>query len=171
MDAMNHFARLGLAPSCDIDAGALENNYLALQKRHHPDGTANGTVSERRLAMEISSAVNEAYRVLRDPVRRVEYLCRLGGVDLDSSDPNGGAPTMSQSFLIEMIDRRDALEQTRARGHAALDELRAKVEREQDDALASALVSLRSGSIAAAAVALVERRYLQRLVGEIDGEV
>lgn len=170
MDAANHFAVLGLEPTYDIDLAVLERSYLALQQRHHPDRFASGSVAERRTAMEHSAALNEGYRVLRDPVRRAEYMCRTAGIDLDASGDHG-APKMPQEFLVEMIDRRDALAQTRERGAAALDALRARVEREQDDALDRAATALRRGTIGEAAIALVERRYLQRVVDEINGEV
>lgn len=171
MAPVNHFVGLGLEPAYDLDLGLLERNYLALAQQHHPDKVAGGTVAERRSAVERSGAINEGYRVLRDPVRRAEYLCRLGGVDLDSSDAATGAPAMPQSFLMEMIDRREALAESRAKGPSAMDALRDGVEREQEAALDRAAAALRAGEIRDAAVALVERRYLQRLVDEIDGEV
>ncbi|MBL8943081.1 MAG: Fe-S protein assembly co-chaperone HscB [Myxococcales bacterium] len=170
MDANNHFAVLGLEPAYELDVGALERSYLALQQQHHPDHATGGSVGERRAAMELSGAINEAYRVLRDPVRRAEYLCRLGGIDIDVSDPERGAPPMPQAFLIDMIERRDALADTRRRGPAAIDALRDRVEREQDEAFDRAVVALRRGAVREAAVALVERRYLQRLVDELDHE-
>lgn len=169
MAAENHFHVLGLEPSYDIDTAALERNYLALQQKHHPDRFAAGSVSERRVAMETSAALNEAYRVLRDPVRRAEYLCKLGGIDLDKSG-EGGAPGMPQAFLVEMIERRETLAETRARGAAALDDLREKVESERDQTLVRAVAELRIGRVLDAATALVELRYLARLVAEIDGE-
>lgn len=171
MAAANHFVELGLEPTYDLDLAALERNYLALAQRHHPDRVAAGTVTERRAAMETSGAINEGYRVLRDAVRRAEYLCRLGGVDLDSSDPEHGAPTMPQAFLIEMIERREGLAEARAGGTAATDALRDRVSSEQDHALERAVAALRRGTTREAAIALVERRYLQRLIDEIDGEV
>ena len=54
--------------------------------------------------------------MLRDGVRRAEYLVKLGGVDLDSSDPQSGAPHLTQAFLIEMIERRERLDEVRGAG-------------------------------------------------------
>jgi molecular chaperone HscB len=170
MDADNHFAVLGLEPAYELDVAALERSYLGLQQQHHPDHATAGTAGERRAAMERSGAINEAYRALRDPVRRAEYLCRLGGIDLDVSDPDRGAPPMSQAFLIDMIERRDGMAETRQRGHAAVDALRERVLGEQDAALDRAVLALRGGAVREAAVALVERRYLQRLIDELDHE-
>lgn len=162
----DHFGLLGVPRQFEIDPEQLEREYLSRAAVVHPDRVATGTSTQRREAMERSSAVNEAYRTLRDPVQRAEYLVKLGGIDLDSSDTNGGAPKMDQAFLIEMIERREQLEQ--AREHDALDELRAKVEDELDDVLDDAVASLGKGDLQGAAEKLVVRRYLQRLVDEID---
>jgi len=118
--------------------------------------------------MERSAALNEGYRVLRDPVRRAEYLCALRGVDVDSSDPKTGAPAMDQAFLMEMIERREEIEQARGAGADALEQLRARVDDELDEALDEAVVQLEQERVAEAARALVRRRYLQRIVDEID---
>ncbi|HWB73629.1 MAG TPA: Fe-S protein assembly co-chaperone HscB [Nannocystaceae bacterium] len=163
MSTSDHFAMLGLPVGYDIDRAALEQSYLSLSQQHHPDRAVGGTSSEQRAAVEKSAALNEGYRVLRDPVRRAEYLCKLGGVDLDS---NEGAPKMDQAFLMEMIERREQLQE--ARTGAALDALREDVGGELDVALDEAIAGLRADEIDAAARALVRRRYLQRLVDEID---
>jgi molecular chaperone HscB len=168
MTAGDHFATFGLPPSFAIDTAALEATYLELQRTHHPDHAAAGTEAERRGASLRSAAINEAYRVLRDPVRRAELLCRMGGIDLDVNDAERGAPTMPQSFLIDMIERREALAESKGRGFAALDALREEVVRELDGALQRAGEALAARDIRTAAIALVERRYFQRLVDEID---
>lgn len=162
----SHFELLGVPRQFEIDSEQLEREYLSRAAAVHPDRVATGTSAQRREAMERSSEVNEAYRTLRDPVRRAEYLVKLGGIDLDSSDAVGGAPKMEQAFLIEMIERREQLEQAREQG--ALDQLRAKVEDELDDVLDDAVASLREGDLRGASEKLVARRYLQRLVDEID---
>ncbi len=166
MDTIDHFATLGLPVGFDIDRGALERSYLALQQEHHPDRAVGGSSGEQRAALEKSAAINEGYRVLRDPVRRAEYLCKLGGIDLDSNDAEHGAPKMDQAFLVEMIERREELQE--AKSGADRDVLRERVAGELDDALDAAVAELRVGHVEAAARALVRRRYLQRLVDEID---
>jgi molecular chaperone HscB len=161
--ALDHFARLGLERAWSLDREALEDAYLSRSKLSHPDRFVGADSGTRRAAVEHSSAINEAYRVLRDPVRRAEYLVKLGGIDLDSSDPKTGAPHPQQSFLIEMIERREQLA-----GGGDLDELRDDVEEELDEVFDGALAKLEAGELAAAAAALVHRRYLQRFLDEID---
>jgi molecular chaperone HscB len=164
----DHFTVFGLPKRHELDADELERRYLELASAVHPDRFSGAEASERRRAMEASAAVNEGYRVLRDPVRRAEYLCRIGGIDLDSSDPEHGAPHMGQGFLVEMIERRETVEARRAEGLAALGEYRDRIEDEMDATFARAVGLLGEGRVGDAAHALVERRYLQRLIDEID---
>jgi molecular chaperone HscB len=165
---VDHFALLGLPRRHALDREDLESRYLALASRVHPDKFVGAADADRRRVMEASAAVNEAYRTLRDPVRRAEYLCRIGGIDLDSSDPEHGAPHMSQSFLVEMIERREAVDARRAEGLLALGEYRDRIEDEIDATLGRAVEHLAESRVREAAQALVERRYLQRLIDEID---
>jgi molecular chaperone HscB len=163
------FAVLGLLRQFDLAAEAIEREYLARAAAVHPDRFVGGGSAQQRQAMERSSAVNEAYRTLRDPVARAEYLVKLGGIDLDSSDPQTGAPAMDQLFLVDMIERREAVAEAREGGDAALDDLRARVEDERDAVFDRAVAQLSAGDVGPAARSLVARRYFQRLIDEIDG--
>jgi molecular chaperone HscB len=172
---LDHFARFGLARRWQLDRDTLEDAYLEASRRVHPDRHANADAGTRRAALEHSAALNEGYAVLRDPVRRAEYLVKLGGIDLDSSDPKTGAPHPEQAFLIEMIERREQLEnlvENRSSDEAALGELRDDDEAELDTTLDRAIAALHPdhgrGDVRAAAAALVHRRYLQRFLTEID---
>lgn len=162
---LDHFARFGLARRWQLDRDALEDRYLEVSQRVHPDRHANADAATRRAALEHSAALNEGYAILRDGVRRAEYLVKLGGIDLDSSDPQTGAPHPEQSFLIEMIERREQLDDAT---QDALGELRDEVEAELEATLDRAIAALQLGDVRAAAAALVHRRYLQRFLTEID---
>jgi molecular chaperone HscB len=165
---LDHFARLGLERSFGIGREAIESAYLDLSRRYHPDRFAAGTSGERRLAMEHSSLLNEAYRTLRGPVTRAEYLVRLGGIDLDSSDPQGGAPRPDQAFLMEMLERREELGEHLEQGGEPLESARESTEAELDELLDRAVEALVGGDIRAAAVELMKRRYIQRYLDEIE---
>lgn len=118
--------------------------------------------------MERSAAINEGYRILRNPVQRAEYLCKLAGVDVDSSDAKGGAPKMDQAFLIEMIERREQVAEAREGGDDALRSLRGRVDDEAEEVFDAAVDALEEEQIDTAAQGLVRRRYLQRLLDELD---
>jgi molecular chaperone HscB len=169
--SQDHFLRLGLESGVDLDRDLLETNYLDRSVRVHPDKFANDGEEVKRNAMEHASALNVAYRCLRDPVGRAEYLVKLGGIDLNSSDPQGGAPKPSQAFLIEMIERREAVEAAVDEGGEAVEDLRDEVEDEAGQVLARAQARLRNGDVAGAAVELITRRYLSRLIEELEARI
>ncbi|WP_434417575.1 Fe-S protein assembly co-chaperone HscB [Nannocystis pusilla] len=144
---------------------AIEQRYLELSRAAHPDNVVGEGTAARRAAVERASAVNAAYRVLRDPVLRAEALVKLGGIDLDSTDPERGAPHPTQAFLLEMIDLRERLDDGGPDGVAAL---RDDVEARCDAALDAAVDALDAGEVRRAAEHLVARRYFQRFLDETD---
>jgi molecular chaperone HscB len=143
----------------------VESRYLELSKAAHPDNVVGESLADRRRAVEQASRINAAYRSLRDPVLRAEALVKLAGVDLDSSDPQHGAPHPTQTFLLEMIDLRERLEDA---GPAGLPALQAEIEARADAALDAAIAALDAGDSRAAAEHLVARRYFQRFLDEVE---
>jgi molecular chaperone HscB len=163
---MDHFARLGLPATYALSRDALEERYLRFAAMIHPDHHQHLDDAEKRRMMIASGLLNESYRVLRSPIKRAEYLVRLGGIDLDSTDPIHGAPLPSQAFLMEMIERRETMEERAD----SIDEVIEEVEDACDAALARAVAHLDRGEVREAATSLVERRYYERLREEIAGE-
>jgi len=83
----NHFQLFGLPEHFRVEPGALDRAYQELQSDVHPDRYATAGVTEQRLALQASARVNEAYRSLKDPVARAQYLLSLHGVNaVDETD-------------------------------------------------------------------------------------
>lgn len=169
MRVVDYFAALDLPRRTDLDREAIEARYLDRSREVHPDRFAGASAAEQRAAMEQASLLNEAYRALRDPVRRAEHLCKLGGVDLDLTGP-GGAPDPGQAFLVEMVELREDLEAAEARGAAAVDELREAIEGRERAARKAAFAAIDRGAIGEAARHLVILRYLRRFLDEQAGD-
>ena len=70
--AADAFDVLGLAPSLELDISVLEQRYRDLQRQLHPDKFAQASSSERRSALSRAMSVNDAYRVLKDELKRAE---------------------------------------------------------------------------------------------------
>jgi molecular chaperone HscB len=103
----NHFQLFGLPASYRVDDAALERAYRDLQSDVHPDRFAGAGDTEKRLALQASARVNEAYRTLRDPVARAEYLLSLRGVDA-TSETDSRLPV---AFLTRQLERREKAEE------------------------------------------------------------
>ncbi len=80
---MDFFALFGLPRHLHLDTKALEQTFYAQSRRLHPDRFAAHPAAEQAAALGRSSALNDAYRTLRDPIHRTEYLLELEGVKLE----------------------------------------------------------------------------------------
>ncbi len=121
----NFFELFGLAPSFSIDASSLDAQWKARAAQVHPDRFVNASAPEKRVAMQWSTQLNEAYRVLRDPLQRAKYLCELAGQDVTES----ASRTLGMAFLSQQMEWREALENLEAaHDGAGLDALLTQVQ-------------------------------------------
>lgn len=158
--ARDKFALLGAAPSFDEPAG-LDEQFRALSRKLHPDRFARATAQERRFSLEQTTLLNDAYKTLKDPVRRAEHLLSLRGV--------AGEPKMSPAFLEETLDDREKLAEAKASGNGVA-ELASGVREKRDRTLSQvrALVE-KGGDLSEAAELLARMRYYARYLDEVEG--
>src|SRR2546428_4682718 len=112
---MNHFEVFGLERRLGIDAEALQRRFYELSRRHHPDFHAGATPGEQAEALEASARLNAAYRTLRDPIARIDYLVRLE----EGRETNEGAtdkPKAPPALLAEMFEIQEALAEAKSGG-------------------------------------------------------
>src|SRR5919108_2392604 len=102
----NHFELFGLPPAFALDGEALERSYREIQSRVHPDRFAHAGDAERRASLQWTTRVNEAYRVLKDPVQRARHILELHGVDVAFETDTAMPP----DFLMQQMELREALE-------------------------------------------------------------
>jgi molecular chaperone HscB len=79
----NYFTLFSLPEHLHIDLPALEKAFYAQSRKLHPDRFASKPRPEQDAALSASSQLNDAYRTLRDPIARTEYLLSLQGVHLE----------------------------------------------------------------------------------------
>jgi molecular chaperone HscB len=87
---LDYFTCLGLPRLLNIDPEALQEKFYALSRSFHPDFYHNKTDSEQAISLGNSALLNTAYRTLKDPIQRAEYLVRLeagSAKDIRSSPP------------------------------------------------------------------------------------
>jgi len=113
--SQDYFTLFGLPRRFRFDGDKLDAAFRSLQRDIHPDRYASATEAERRLALQSSARVNEAYRALKDPVSRAQYLLSLQGIDaLRETDT-----AVSPDFLQAQLERRESIAEARAEGDAA----------------------------------------------------
>jgi len=83
MSDTDYFTLFSLPHHLRIDLAALERTFYAQSRKLHPDRFASRPPEEQQAALAASSRLNDAYRTLRDPILRTEYLLTLHGIQLD----------------------------------------------------------------------------------------
>lgn len=114
----NYFELFDLPLGFAIDAKRLAERYRTLQAVTHPDRFAVAVDHEKRLSLQASTQVNEAYRTLKDPLARARYLLALY-----TGDPGSDRDTSTDgAFLLEQMELREVLAEARGRPnpHAAV---------------------------------------------------
>ena len=125
----DYFAFLGLTRKLNIDAADLEQRFRTLSRQFHPDYFYNATPAERRASLEQSSYLNDAYRTLRQPISRIEYLLKLEG--MAPSGPAEAAKQVPPALLEEVFELNEELDEIRdlRNGGAPQEEWRPRLER------------------------------------------
>jgi molecular chaperone HscB len=105
----NYFDFFNLERKLGIDAAELDRRFYALSRRLHPDLFFRREERERGYSLEASAVLNDAYRTLKDPVRRAEYLLKENGFDVGEQKSSNVPPEL----LEEVFELNMALEESR----------------------------------------------------------
>jgi molecular chaperone HscB len=186
---MDHFEVFGLPRRLGIDLAQLQRKFYELSRQSHPDFHQAAPPERRAEILEASARLNAAYRALRDPIARIEYLVRLE----EGRDTKEGAavkPKAPPELLEEMFEIQEALQAARAGGldAASRDTLagqrdrlmgryrdgEARLRGPLSEAWDRAGAGERAAVLAAFKEALATRAYLRTVIDDIDealGEV
>jgi molecular chaperone HscB len=96
---MDYFGFFDLPRNLAIDLKDLETRFYRLSRKHHPDVHARKSPREREQAEESTALLNDAYRVLRDPIARAGYLLSLEGLETTNDVP---AELLEEIFELNM---------------------------------------------------------------------
>jgi molecular chaperone HscB len=111
----DYFAVFGLPRKLWIEMGLLEQKFLQLSWKLHPDNFVNASEEERELSLKRSSELNDAYRVLRDPVARVEYLLAIEGERKEGEKKQQAPPELLEE-VFELNESLDELREAKSAG-------------------------------------------------------
>src|SRR5713101_2093849 len=190
----DYFQMFGLPRKLWLEMGALEAKFHELSWKLHPDNFVRASENERELSLERSSQLNDAYRALRDPVARVEYVLQIEGRRKEGTTKQQAPPEL----LEEVFELNESLDELRAArespGDAAemaslrkrlreaethfgekLDEVDSSLmqsAREWDAALDSGMDSDRRSALLARLNEILNRRsYIRNLVNSVQKEL
>jgi molecular chaperone HscB len=186
----DYFSVFGIEPKLNLDLAELEHEFHRLSRKLHPDRFARAQENEKEWSLADTALLNDAYRTLKDPLRRTEYLLKLQGAEIgeehsgkDRKDPS----RVPADLLEEVFELNMQLEEMRA--NRKMDEANPELEaslvqakNKFDGLLAAVDEDLRAewdewdkgGAAARGAaqrkmVALLDRRrYLSNLVRDVN---
>jgi molecular chaperone HscB len=162
----NYFTFFGLTPRFKLDTTVLDQAYLAIQKEVHPDRHASGTESEQRVAMQMATYANTAYRTLKDPVQRGLYLCQLNGVDAHL-ETNTAMPV---EFLMKQMEWREALDES-IENLSELESLASEVHRARDESIVRLTEEFEKSAYQTAVETLRGLLFIEKFAAELDDAI
>ena len=113
------FLSLRLVPQLDLDLGMLEHQFHKLSRKLHPDRFARAQENEKQWSLADTALLNDAYRTLKDPIRRTEYLLKLHGAEIGEEHAGKGRKNQNDvsrvpaDLLEEAFDLNMQLEEMR----------------------------------------------------------
>jgi molecular chaperone HscB len=129
---VDYFAFFGLPRKLNLDVAMLERDFYELSRKLHPDLNARSESKEQEWSLQQSSLLNDAYRTLKDPVRRTQYLLRLEGVELEEQSKSATEQARATGELKKQIVPPDLLEEV-FELNMQLEELRMQKKMGEDD--------------------------------------
>jgi molecular chaperone HscB len=128
----DYFTFFALPSKLNIDVSKLEKDFYELSRKLHPDLSARASSQEQEWSLEQSSLLNDAYRTLRDPIKRTQYLLHLEGVALEEQSKSATEQARATGEMKKQIVPPDLLEEV-FELNMELEELRANTKMGEDD--------------------------------------
>ena len=160
----NYFDLFSIPRGFEVDMQVLNARYRELQSAYHPDRYVNAESRERRLAVQASAWVNEAYETVRDPTRRARYLLELEGQMFNDERDT----TFDSDFLMRQITFRESLEGVGSASNplVELDLLMEELRRERSQLYAHFQSAYEAGEFDEAKRTVLQMNFFARLIAE-----
>lgn len=129
---VDYFTFFDFPRKLNIDAAKLEREFYELSRKLHPDIYAQAEGREQQWSLEQSSLLNDAYRTLKDPLKRTAYLLRLEGVELEEQSKAATEEARATGEVKKQVVPPDLLEEV-FELNMQLEELRAQKKLGEDD--------------------------------------
>jgi molecular chaperone HscB len=113
---IDYYQAFSLPRSFILDTAPLERDFHRLSRRLHPDRFARASADEQQWSLAATALLNDAYRTLRDPVQRTEYLLKLEGLEIGEEHAGRGKAADRQppaDLLEEVFELNMQLEEMR----------------------------------------------------------
>ena len=156
------FARLGIGVSFDVDVEALDQRYFELQRVLHPDRFATKSAKERALSQQQATSLNEAYEILKDPLKRADHMIHLLGIEVL---PEGCNQLNDPVILMEAMELREQL--AGAESADTVEKIAVTTADDIEDCEAGLALAFRGRDLDGACSLTTRLKYLRKLADEV----
>lgn len=162
----NFFELFNIPVSYDVDMELVHQSYMQLQKEVHPDNYVTDSDQQKRISLQQTSRVNEAFNTLKNDVARAAYLLQLKGVDINLSNET----TRDMAFLMDQMQTREKLENIRQQQDplTALDEIAAKEKSAMTEVSRQFIEAYDSDSLEDARECIRKMQFLDKARNQIE---
>jgi molecular chaperone HscB len=129
---VDYFSFFALPRKLNLDTALLEREFYELSRKLHPDLCARADKREQEWSLQQSSLLNDAYRTLKDPIKRTEYLLQLEGVQLEEQSKTATEKARATGEIKQQVVPPDLLEEV-FELNLQLEELRMQKRLGEDD--------------------------------------
>jgi len=174
---LDYYRFFGLEQRLNVDRTELERRFYDLSRLLHPDRYTRKTGREREYSLEATAILNDAYRTLRDPVARAEYVLKQSG--FESTEPR--SKNADPDLLEEVFELNMAVEELRGGDSSVRPQLevardkfvamRKELDRDLHDLFEEYDATKARDVLAQVRSLLDRRRYIQNLVLEVEHEL
>ena len=161
----NYFELFGLAHGYSIDQPQLAEKYRALQTELHPDRFANASDQERRISVQTTAYINEAYATLKSDLKRAHYLLQLSDIEFNAdTETSSDAEFLMQTMeLHEQVEEADSAESPLQ----ALDKLSKQFKQDQGNLAAQFSSQYQENDLPAAKETALKLQFYERLTNQV----
>jgi molecular chaperone HscB len=158
---MDYFTLFSLPKQFSVDNDALTRRYFIMQQQFHPDRAASLPEAQRIASLQQSMQLNDAYHILKSPLKRAEYLLQLSGIKVGTEQDT---VKPEQALLVEAMENREQLMEAGTIDAIQAVEIAATVQK--DAAVTQFEAYYQASNFAAAAQAALRWRYALKLLEE-----
>lgn len=161
----NYFELFGFAEDFSIDQEQLAEKYRSFQSELHPDRFANASDQERRISVQTTAYVNEAYTTLKSDLKRSHYLLKLSDVEF-----NADTETSSDGeFLVQTMELHEQVEEASGAESPleALDNLSKQLKQQQQQLISQFSTQFKDGELGAAKETALKLQFYERLTKQV----
>ncbi|UUM20977.1 Fe-S protein assembly co-chaperone HscB [Mycoavidus sp. SF9855] len=163
-----HFELFGLPTSFIIDDDKLASAYRTVQAHTHPDRFAADSEAQKRVALQWATRANDAYRTLKDPLRRAIYVLQLRGIETQAENNT----VMASAFLMLQLEWRESIEAAKLEKNLpALEVLLDTLQAARTTRFAKLASLFKTQMDQAAADVVRELMFIERVVHEAQAQI